>query len=509
MRFLILRPRPDELTTSALIRSAHLAGMPLSRLMGLAFGARSPRLLLSWSHVANMASCLHVSAQQLLFRHTIFSFASCLLSGEELESRKEEALRGDMSFATAAFHRHAPRVSPRWCPDCVTSDLAMHGESYWRVTHNLPGVFLCLRHRRPLVTNDAINIARPIFLANAELPHQVSEFKSVIESATPYYLQLADAAVRRFRRPLTEFTRRGAQWAMKRISDIGLSCDERPWLNKELGALVTGLLGDSQLLVFSSNPAKSGWRTWCRVLENPELLRTVPLQYLALQAALELPNRLVSEHLSESIVLRGRLRDGHTLLDIERATKAKAFIDRRLQTGVPTSRSDVLSSCQTPLHSNLSRLPLLQAELRRLDASPIRKAAAPRPSRDADMARIARKLLRKHLKAEAPLTAKAMVRACGLVGHPNKSRHPLLCAQIYLLLSSPISGLRTYDEEDLARKAERFIDAWAEKGKVPMVKEVTAAIGLRRGNSTTRFPLLRAVLARLKANVKHSGQSKA
>lgn len=39
----------------------------------------------------------------------------------------------------------------RWCPECNEEDLGRHGRVYWRRTHQLPGVFICTRHGRPLL----------------------------------------------------------------------------------------------------------------------------------------------------------------------------------------------------------------------------------------------------------------------------------------------------------------------------------------------------------------------
>lgn len=39
----------------------------------------------------------------------------------------------------------------RWCPECNDEDLRDNGRVYWRRTHQLPGVFVCIRHRRPIL----------------------------------------------------------------------------------------------------------------------------------------------------------------------------------------------------------------------------------------------------------------------------------------------------------------------------------------------------------------------
>lgn len=38
----------------------------------------------------------------------------------------------------------------RFCPKCLEEDLKTNKETYWRMTHQLPSVFLCLKHEEPI-----------------------------------------------------------------------------------------------------------------------------------------------------------------------------------------------------------------------------------------------------------------------------------------------------------------------------------------------------------------------
>ncbi|MBX3647956.1 MAG: TniQ family protein [Rhodocyclaceae bacterium] len=42
-------------------------------------------------------------------------------------------------------------LQPYLCPDCVEEDLAFWGFTYWRRSHQLPGIEICLKHDRPLM----------------------------------------------------------------------------------------------------------------------------------------------------------------------------------------------------------------------------------------------------------------------------------------------------------------------------------------------------------------------
>lgn len=37
-------------------------------------------------------------------------------------------------------------VRPRYCPECVESDVSAHGEAYWHRSHQLPNVYFCHKH---------------------------------------------------------------------------------------------------------------------------------------------------------------------------------------------------------------------------------------------------------------------------------------------------------------------------------------------------------------------------
>ncbi|WP_353506445.1 TniQ family protein [Variovorax sp. J31P207] len=43
-----------------------------------------------------------------------------------------------------------PQHPLKWCPDCVSEDIARLGRPYWHVSHQLPTTWLCVQHRRAL-----------------------------------------------------------------------------------------------------------------------------------------------------------------------------------------------------------------------------------------------------------------------------------------------------------------------------------------------------------------------
>src|SRR4030042_7010586 len=52
----------------------------------------------------------------------------------------------------------------RYCPECVSEDFERWGETYWRRTHQLPGVLVCTDHKGGLA--NSVVPYRPIALVD-------------------------------------------------------------------------------------------------------------------------------------------------------------------------------------------------------------------------------------------------------------------------------------------------------------------------------------------------------
>lgn len=446
-----------------------------------------------------MAGCLKLPVNELLEAHTLFPFASCLLNSEDLAIRREAITADraieDRSKSPSLLHTD----SPRWCPECTRLDVKEHGESHWRVSQNLPGVFVCVRHRCPLATSDEAYVARRANLGCAELPHEIQSSRLVVESARPYLTQLADAAIRRLQSPLSEVGARGSAWAFERASALGLPMHNKRWLNRELRDLVENCLGGEFTLVLKRSPAQETHRLYARLIANPQEARKLPIRYLILQAALELPKRLVLSHLSSNPIVHGRTRDGEYSLDLERAARARGFIDRRLKAQIPTTRREVLEDCQFPAPAKALGIgnPLLRAELQRLRTLSIWKITSARLS-DGEMAQIASRRIREHLESGERLLMTDVLRACGRRQYPTAESYPLLREQLAQLRASPVTTYPSHNDEDLARRATEFIAARSAAGALTSVNDVNEAIGFGTYSPGTRYPLLKAAFAQLR-----------
>ncbi len=499
MRFLVQRPFLEEFSSSALTRSAQDAGIPLSTLTHALVGDRKPLGLYGWPHLTVIGRCVQMPLEELLDKHTIFPFVTSLLSDEERSQHRSGVLAekvGHLGDARGANHGFA---RPRWCEECTRADRARLGFSYWRITHNLPGVLVCLEHHLPLLANERARVSQGR-VADWELPDQIPYSDPIVSEARPFLVRLAQAAVRRFREPVSEFTARGLDWMRTRFESLGMRTEGKIRFNAELLAMIRSCLGVDASAVFTRD-VESEIATVAKLPWHPGTTRWAPLKHLVLQAALDMPDKVLAEHIPTDLVSRRRLRDGAVASDAEKADVARNFIDARMTAGVTTTVREVLEKCGvfSVVGPEDKRYPLLRLQLNRLIDSNI-STNAPIGLTDKELVQVARQFLREREELCQSTTAKEMLAHCGLNHFPSKKAYPLLCEQIRQLRESSIAAVPIFEgtDDEFAQAAAAFIDSRIKSGTRTLVSEVVQASGFGRLVVTKNFPLLRAQMDRLK-----------
>jgi hypothetical protein len=94
---------------------------------------------------------LGVDREELINQHTLYPFYSSFLPEDRamliLDSMKSE-FGGDIHTRTGIMAGGIV-ISKylKFCPECNDEDLSAYGEMYWHRLHQIPGVFVCVKHK--------------------------------------------------------------------------------------------------------------------------------------------------------------------------------------------------------------------------------------------------------------------------------------------------------------------------------------------------------------------------
>ncbi|ANH66667.1 hypothetical protein ABE85_02165 [Mitsuaria sp. 7] len=153
------KPYPDELAGSVVMRAIIRCALPQKRLLREVFGRNMSNLSFFLPvDIPRLASAMHVSADKLLWEHTIFPYATSHAPPALAREQERRALAdtGDDARCSAALVQAATQGvnALRYCPRCVAVDIKRFGESYWHRSHSLPAVYVCHKHGTALHESD-------------------------------------------------------------------------------------------------------------------------------------------------------------------------------------------------------------------------------------------------------------------------------------------------------------------------------------------------------------------
>ncbi len=144
---LLPRPLPDEVVGSILARACHRHHVASGALLRALFGGEGKSVpFLLCGRLPVVAGACRISAEQLLWEHTVFPYAVSFMDSRLVAVYEKRLLSGDSGVGRFLKTFGAGLDVRRFCPHCVREDLAHYGESYWRRAHQLPGVFFCPDH---------------------------------------------------------------------------------------------------------------------------------------------------------------------------------------------------------------------------------------------------------------------------------------------------------------------------------------------------------------------------
>ncbi|WP_109477555.1 TniQ family protein [Paraburkholderia sp. C35] len=153
------RPYPDEPTLSLLIRAGRHLGLALPKLIKDIFHADTKSVNFNRPlYLRSISAYTRIDQNSFLFNHTYFPYVTAFLPPRFVNELRSGIFDGS-AVANAPYHflggsKQKTQFRLRFCVECRESDVRQYGETYWHRRHQLPGVFMCLTHCRPLLETD-------------------------------------------------------------------------------------------------------------------------------------------------------------------------------------------------------------------------------------------------------------------------------------------------------------------------------------------------------------------
>lgn len=289
MKHLVQRPLPDELLTSALVRTCRRIGLPIGTVTLALTGGRqwSPGFFQA-SQLSDLARVLATEPAELLWRHTVFPYATAFFEPPVFAKALAAALSTGaaaigMGAVTQSVSGHVP--FRRFCLDCAREDMKRWGESYWHRAHNLPGVLLCLEHARVLRVSELRTTGTGGW--SSALPHELAGARAIRRVARPFDVEIATRSVGLLSRAKHGQQGRTAAWYRVALANQGLVASDRQVNAAALSAWVEKVVEKSAVRYgFSESDARLGWLGL--MVRPQEVLPFVPLKHLLFETALAL-----------------------------------------------------------------------------------------------------------------------------------------------------------------------------------------------------------------------------
>lgn len=297
MRYLLQRPLPDELLSSVWLRTARRAGLPIGTVARALTGGRkwAPSFFHA-GHLADLAPLLGMTPVELLWKQTVFPYASAFFEPEVFE--KALASVFSIGHAAAGMGAVTQGVSDyvhfrQFCQVCAREDRKRWGESYWHRSHNLPGVLLCLTHDRVLRETDLPTAGTRSW--SYVLPHEVVGRRVLHDRPSTFDVELARRSIAALKRAqagpggvqASTQVGRPPSWYRDALRALSLLAPHRQVSMQHLIEWAKGLItGNVTRLGFTEKDADL---LWLGLMVRPRVgIPFVPLKHLLFETVLAL-----------------------------------------------------------------------------------------------------------------------------------------------------------------------------------------------------------------------------
>lgn len=287
MRYLVACPLPDELLSSVWVRTVRRAGLPVRTVARALTGGRkwAPGFFTA-GHVCDLASVLGLEPVELLWRHTVFPYATAFFERPVFDSAVAAALStGEAATGMGAVTQSASDAVRlrRFCTACVREDRQRWGESYWHRAHNLPGVLVCVHHGTVLRQTALPSTGWRNW--DERLPHELESQRLLHRRVGDFDVELARRSHALLSRDTQEQLLRDSAWYRKQLCAYGLLSPTRQVnagkLAQWVGSRMSGPPSDYGLT------AKDASLSWLALMVRPRSGHPfVPLKHLLFETGL-------------------------------------------------------------------------------------------------------------------------------------------------------------------------------------------------------------------------------
>ena len=153
-------PYPDEILYSTLARYCIRSGniKEIHNFEDL-FGTRNCIAVMELSTqldalIENMPVGTKYTAEYFIYKHTLFPYLAAFIPRDRAEKIIETMKNGEgaVSYMRIGLISNSINLNKyfRFCPECFKEDIERFGEPYWHRSHQVTGVFVCLKHKIPL-----------------------------------------------------------------------------------------------------------------------------------------------------------------------------------------------------------------------------------------------------------------------------------------------------------------------------------------------------------------------
>lgn len=287
MRHLVACPLPDELLSSVWVRTVRRAGLPVRTVARALTGGRkwAPGFFTA-GHVCDLAPVLGLEPVELLWRHTVFPYATAFFDNPVYDVAMAAALStGEAATGMGAVTQSAsdPVRFRRFCTACAGEDRQRWGESYWHRAHNLPGVLICVHHGAVLRQTDLPTTGWKTW--DERLPHELKSQRLLRRRIGDFDVELARRANALLGRVAREQLLRDSNWYRAQLGEHGLLSPARQVNADKLAQWVRSRMsGPPRDYGLTANDASL---SWLALMVRPRSGHPfVPLKHLLFETAL-------------------------------------------------------------------------------------------------------------------------------------------------------------------------------------------------------------------------------